>query len=234
MTVLQKTIDFIKDKYNIDLNAEQPDYRLSDGNAKLKADGIVSFNLLPIVHCPMAGACKAYCYATVGQQAFKSGVLRRARAFLATQQADFVPRMVVEVSKAVKKGAKAVRVHDSGDFYSYEYLLSWFKIAKAHPDVRFYAYTKMIALVKMAYKNGLVPANFRLIQSLGGIADNKIDSTLPHSRIFASHDDLLAAGYADASESDAPAAFGESPLIGLVIHGAKAKGFDERTAMAAA
>ena len=231
---MKKTAEFIKDKYNIDLTTEKPDYRLSDGNAKLKADGIVSFNLIPIVHCPMAGACKAYCYATVGQQAFRSGVLRRARAFLATQQSDFVERMIAEVGKAVKRGAKAVRVHDSGDFYSYEYMLAWFKIAAAHPDVRFYAYTKMVALVKMAYKNGLVPINFRLIQSLGGIADKRIDRSLPHSRIFASHEDLLAAGYADASESDAPAAFGASPLIGLVIHGVKAKRFDESTAMAAA
>lgn len=232
--IYQQTVDFIRSKYNIDLTAEQPDYRLSDGNTKLKADGIVSFNLIPIVHCPMAGACKAYCYATVGQQAFRSGVLRRARAFLATQQADFVPRMVAEVARAVKRGAGAVRVHDSGDFYSYEYMLQWFEIAKAHPNVRFYAYTKMVTLVRLAYKNGLVPANFRLIQSLGGVADARIDRALPHSRIFASHADLVAAGYADASESDAPAAFGESPLIGLVIHGAKAKRFDKKTAMGAA
>lgn len=229
MTIYNNTRQFILDKYSIDLNNEQPDYRLSDGNTKLKKDGIVSFNLIPIVHCPLAGACKSFCYATVGQQAFKSGVLRRARAFLATQQADFVPRMVVEVQKAAKKGAKAVRVHDSGDFYSYEYLLAWFEIARANPDTRFYAYTKMVALVKRAYKAGLVPDNFRLIQSLGGIADKQIDWSLPHSRIFSSLDELNAAGYADASESDAPAAFSDTPNVGLVIHGAKSKRFDAST-----
>lgn len=231
--IFQQTVDFISTKYGIDLRQEAPDYRLSDGNTKLAADNIVSFNLIPIVHCPMAGACKQYCYATVGQQAFRSGVLRRARAFLATQQADFVPRMIAEVARAVKKGARAVRVHDSGDFYSYEYMMQWLEIAKAHPGVRFYAYTKMVSLVRLAYKNGLVPDNFRLIQSLGGVADARIDHSLPHSRIFTSHEDLLAAGYADASESDAPAAFGASPLIGLVIHGAKSKRFDEKTAMGA-
>lgn len=227
------TVSFIKDKYGIDLTAEAPDYRLSDGNTKLKADGIVSFNLIPIIHCPMASACKAYCYATVGQQAFKSGVLRRARAFLATQQADFVSRMGAEVAKAAKKGAKAVRIHDSGDFYSFDYLKAWLTIASANPSVSFYAYTKMIPFVKAAYAQGLVPSNFKLIQSLGGIADSRIDYSLPHSRIFTSLADLRAAGYADASESDAPAAFGASPLIGLVIHGAKSKRFDEKTAMSA-
>lgn len=224
--VYANTAKFIMDKYSLDIGSLDPDYRLSDGNTKLKADGIWSFNLIPILHCPMAGACKAYCYATVGQQAFRSGVLRRARAFLATQQPDFVPRMVAEVTKAVKKGAKAIRIHDSGDFYSWEYLASWFWIASHFPKVRFYAYTKMVTLVKTAYSKNLVPDNFRLIQSLGGIADSRIDRTLPHSRIFGTLVDLKAAGYADASERDTPAAFGTSPLIGLVIHGAKSKRFD--------
>jgi hypothetical protein len=218
------TQKFIQDKYSLDLNTMEPDYRLSDGNTKLKKDGIWSWNLIPIVHCPMAGACKAYCYATVGQQAFRSGVLRRARAFLATQQPDFVPRMIQEVQRAAKKGAKAIRIHDSGDFYSADYMVNWFLIALACPDIKFYAYTKMVPLVQRFSKN--VPANFRLIQSLGGLGDSRIDRSLPHSRIFSSLQELRDAGYMDASESDAPAAFETSPLVGLVIHGAKQKKFD--------
>lgn len=224
------TAAFIQTKYGIDLGALEPDYRLSDGNRKLKADGIWSFNLIPVVHCPMAGACKAYCYATVGQQAFRSGVLRRARAFLATVQADFVERMVAEVERAVKRGLRAVRVHDSGDFYSAGYMQAWFEIARRLPQVRFYAYTKMVVLAQRLAST--TPANFRLIQSLGGVGDARIDRSLAHSRIFDSVEDLLAAGYADASESDAPAAFGDNPKIGLVIHGAKSKRFDA-TIMAA-
>lgn len=227
-TVYKNTKTLLQDKYGIDIATLEPDYRLSGGNTKLKKDGIVSFNLIPVTHCPSAGACKAYCYATVGQQAFRNGVLRRARAFLATMQADFVSRMIGEVQQAVKRGARAVRIHDSGDFYSEDYLLSWFRIAEAVPSVRFYAYTKMVVLVKKAYKNGLVPENVRLIQSLGGVADRFIDTNLPHSRIFHTIEELHAAGYADASESDSPAAFGASPNIGLVIHGAKSKRFDAK------
>ena len=146
-------------------------------------------------------------------------------------QWDFVPRMIEEVQRAVQRGAKAVRIHDSGDFYSEDYMLSWFRIAEAVPSVRFYAYTKMVVLVKKAYKNGLVPDNVRLIQSLGGVADRFIDTNLPHSRIFHTIEELHAAGYADASESDKPAAFGDSPNVGLVIHGAKSKRFNAKTAM---
>jgi len=220
----QNTAEFIRAKYNVDLSTLEPDYRLSDGNTKLKADGIWSFNLIPVIHCPMAGACKSYCYATVGQQAFRSGVLRRARAFLATMQADFVERMVAEVERAVKRGLRAVRVHDSGDFYSAEYMLAWFEVARRLPHVKFYAYTKMVVLARRLAS--VTPDNFKLIQSLGGVADARIDQSLPHSRIFDSVEALRAAGYADASESDAPAAFGDNPRIGLVIHGAKAKRFD--------
>lgn len=221
----------LQDKYQLDIATLEPDYRLSDGNTKLAKDGIVSFNLIPVTHCPSAGACKSYCYATVGQQAFRNGVLRRARAYLATLQSDFIPRMVEEVQKAVKKGAKAVRVHDSGDFYSMDYMLSWMEIARQCPDVRFYAYTKMVVLAKRLYKAGRVPANFRLIQSLGGVSDSQIDPSLPHSRIFGSLEDLRSAGYSDASVSDAPAAFEDTALVGLVIHGAKSKRFDEKKAM---
>lgn len=227
-TVYKNTATLLQDKYDIDIATLEPDYRLSDGNSKLKKDGIVSFNLIPVTHCPSAGACKAYCYATVGQQAFRNGVLRRARAYIATMQWDFVPRMIDEVRAAVRRGAKAVRVHDSGDFYSLDYMLKWMEIAAQCPEVRFYAYTKMVVLVKRLYKAGRVPPNFQLIQSLGGVSDSQIDKSLPHSRIFRSIEELQAAGYADASESDAPAAFGKSPLIGLVIHGAKAKRFDDK------
>jgi hypothetical protein len=229
-TTYINTIDFIQSKYNIDLTNEKPDFRLSDGNTKLSKDKIVSFNLIPILHCPMAGACRDFCYATVGQQAFRSGVLRRARAYLATIQPNFVERMQTEIDRAIKRGTRAVRIHDSGDFYSFEYMQQWFEIARRNPGVRFYAYTKMITFVKSAYKQGIVPANFRLIQSLGGVADSRIDSELPHARIFASHDELIAAGYTDASESDLPAAIGDSNLIGLVIHGAKSSRFITKAA----
>lgn len=227
-TVYKNTATLLQDKYGIDIATLEPDYRLSDGNTKLKKDGIVSFNLIPITHCPSAGACKPYCYATVGQQAFRNGVLRRARAYIATMQWDFVSRMIDEVKAAVRRGAQAIRVHDSGDFYSLDYMLAWLEIARQLPAVRFYAYTKMIVFVKRLYKAGKVPPNFRLIQSLGGVSDNQIDSSLPHSRIFNSLDELLAAGYSDASESDAPAAFGDTTKVGLVIHGAKAKHFDDK------
>lgn len=207
-------------KLGIDLDALKPDVRLSDGNSKLKKSGIVSFNLIPIVHCPLAGACKAFCYATVGQQAFKSGVQRRAGAFLATILPTFVQDMHAEVGRWKRK-VKAIRVHDSGDFYSMEYLQDWLEIARLNPDVQFYAYSKSLPFIHRAYDQGLVPPNFRLIQSVGGLADSRIRHDLPHARIFGTLDELQSAGYADASETDDVSAFSDTRFVGLVVHGAR-------------
>jgi len=193
---------------------------LSDGNSKLKKSGIVSFNLIPIVHCPLAGSCKAFCYATVGQQAFASGVKRRAAAFKATLAPDFVQQMHSEVQRWKRK-IKAVRVHDSGDFYSMQYLQDWLEIARLNPDVKFYAYSKSLPFIHRAYDQGLVPPNFRLIQSVGGLADSRIRTDLPHARIFGTLEELTQAGYADASETDDVSAFSDTRFVGLVVHGAR-------------
>lgn len=223
MSVLQKTIDYVQAKYEVDLTTLAPDYRLSDGNQKLQQSGIESFNLIPIVHCPLAGSCKAFCYATVGNQAFRNGQLRRARAFLATLESDFVDKMTAQIIKKTK--LKAVRIHDSGDFYDSKYLLKWADIAKKVPDQRFYAYTKMIPLIQQAHDAGLIPSNLRLIQSIGGIADSRIREDLPHAKIFKTLEDLQLAGYEDASDVDDPAAFSDTKKVGLVIHGIRKNSF---------
>ena len=47
-----------------------------------------------------------------------------------------------------EKKAEFVRVHDSGDYYSKEYLLKWFEIAKKMPDIKFYSYTNNVNMIK--------------------------------------------------------------------------------------
>jgi hypothetical protein len=41
---------------------------------------------------------------------------------------------------------RVVRIHESGDFFSQDYLDAWIKISKAFPDVMFYTYTKSYML----------------------------------------------------------------------------------------
>lgn len=205
-----------------DYDAISPNHRISWGNSKLKLDGIASFNLPPISTCPARGACEKYCYATQGNQWFKSGYIRRVAAYKATLEPDFPEIMVAHL---MSERVKILRIHDSGDFYSPQYMLQWFKIAESLPNVTFYAYTKQVILMRKLWDKK--PANLKLIQSIGGKFDNLIDHSKPHARIFASLAELLTANYTDTSVSDKPAATRGVNNIGLVIHGVKKRNFIE-------
>jgi hypothetical protein len=59
---------------------------------------------------------------------------------------------------------KFVRVHESGEFYSQEYVNKWYEIAKHCPNVTFYAYTKRLG--EFDFKNLKSLQNFVLHNSL--------------------------------------------------------------------
>lgn len=52
------------------------------------------------------------------------------------------------------------RVHEGGEFFSYEYFLTWCDIARANSGIVFYAYTKRFMWVRRAEDLGLIPDNF--------------------------------------------------------------------------
>lgn len=220
MTVITEAVKKQCAERGFTYDTVMPNHRISWNNSKLKADGIASFNLPPISTCPARGECEKYCYATQGNQWFKSGYLRRVAAYKATLQDDFVQVMTAHL---VSERVRILRIHDSGDFYSPQYLMRWVEIANALPNVVFYAYTKQVFLIKKL--SDKIPTNLKLIQSLGGKFDSLIDTNLPHARIFHNLDDLLAAGYTDTSVSDKPAATIGINRIGLIIHGVKKKQF---------
>jgi hypothetical protein len=66
-------------------------------------------------------------------------------------------------AKTDKRGIQlVVRWHDAGDFFSKEYLDLAFDVARANPDVKFYAYTKIADVA-----TGNKPANFIINFSSG-------------------------------------------------------------------
>ena len=182
-----------------------------------------------LVTCPMAGDCgdKGGCYALQGAYAWSNVQDAFERRLELTLTDEFIPALTKEIKTklktATKRGEKLViRIHDSGDFYSLEYFMKWLTIAIDMPEVHFYAYTKMVPMLKRMK----MPSNFRLIFSEGGKADHMIDENRHHSRVFSSHEELERAGYADASKNDLVAAVGDSHKIGLVYHGAKSKAWE--------
>lgn len=164
------------------------------------------------VTCPGAGKCAAGCYAQ--QMFYIMGHVKRA--YEARLELSRSPEFVDVISaEIIRRKVRRLRVHDSGDFYSADYADNWAKIAKAFPLTHFYSYTKNIPLIKCLFW----PKNFTFIYSEGGKFDKYISyENDRHSRVFLNREELLKAGYADASTDDSQA-LGENLKVGLIYHG---------------
>lgn len=187
--------------------------KLLTQNSELRPDGIYNFSLpafgvrlndgRTMNVCPNAGVCASYCYARNGTYNFsnvKAAHIRNLELTLDHPE-TFVQEMIEECSKPKMKG-KYVRVHDSGDFYSIDYLMSWIQIFKACPDVVFYAYTKEVSLFKRVIEPDC-PSNFKYLYSLGGREDHLINKeTDRHAEVFPNDAAILDAGYENQDASD--------------------------------
>ena len=114
-------------------------------------------NLIVVNTCPGAGSCKVDCFAMKGGKIqFKAAWQSDGRilTYLLNDPDGFFNQLSSEISREASAAAKGdkkfpngwqvtVRWHDAGDFFSPEYLDMALKMAAKHPDVRFYAYTKM-------------------------------------------------------------------------------------------
>lgn len=161
--------------------------------------------------CLWAGECKKYCYASKGAYIWSNVKPAFQRRLDATKKDNFAQVMIAEI---VRRKANVIRIHDSGDFYSREYLHKWFKVMDSLPQVKFYAYSKSLPLLQ----GEQLPDNFTLIKSEGGKRDDLIDPSVDrHARIFKTEAELIAAGYANASNNDL-IAIDSNPKIGLLAH----------------
>lgn len=132
--------------------------------------------LIVVNTCPGAGSCKVDCFAMKGGKVqFKAAWLSDGRilTYLLNDPTGFFNQLSSEIKREEQLGQKGskgfeggwkvtVRWHDAGDFFSPEYLDMALKMAAAHPNVKFYAYTKM-AGAALAQK----PPNFIINWSEG-------------------------------------------------------------------
>ena len=114
-------------------------------------------NLIVVNTCPGAGSCKVDCFAMKGGKIQFQGPWQsdgRILTYLLNDPDGFFNQLSSEIAAEAQEGAAGdkkfpdgwkvtVRWHDAGDFFSPEYLDMALKMAAKHPDVRFYAYTKM-------------------------------------------------------------------------------------------
>lgn len=81
------------------------------------------------------------CFAIKAQVTYKNTLPYRERMLSRSKHPDFIADISYEI-KAFSKNLDAVRVHESGEFYSQEYINKWVTIAQQNPTVNFYTFTK--------------------------------------------------------------------------------------------
>lgn len=200
----------------------RPKNLLTQNNENLKRDHIWSWTLpalagrLPdgstVKTCPSAGVCARACYARYGTYRYSNVRERHGRnlAYVHDDLAGWTVQMIAEIGR--KRGPVIVRVHDAGDFYSDEYLQAWLTVMAAHPQARFYSYTKEVdRFRRMVEPNP--PANFKWVYSYGGTQDRALDEDEDRvCDVFPTVDALHAAGYHDQAASDLLAVDGPAPV----------------------
>jgi len=181
--------------------------------AERAADGTVT--------CPGAGLCKQGCYAKQGHYVCPNVKAKNAERFRLAQSPEFFSTIFGEIQKLK---LDLVRIHDSGDFYSRPYLMSWIGIAAACRHTKFLAYSKMVPMIKDV--QSLIPENLTIVLSEGGRWDHMIDQAHDKfARVFPSVAALKRAGFTDCHKSDLPALRPEVKKIGLIYHGWKSRYF---------
>lgn len=178
--------------------------------------------LYDLITCPTALHCIGDCYVSQGYGYRMPNTRAKMEMNLGLSLSEYFEE---DIYKSLKKYKKAthVRIHDSGDFYSKEYLMRWLKIIRDNPKLTFYAYTKRISMFKAIKK--YMPENFIIIFSFGGKEDHLIDTESDrHAMVFETKE-KMPKEYINASDNDLLAIQGNKK-VGLVYHGQKKmKGF---------
>ena len=197
--------------------------------------------------CPNAGACAKVCYARNGTYLFSNVLAAHTKNLrLTLEQPELFreminrelkhkrfnptgePRIMPEgvelvdndwLQAWVRNGGAAVRIHDSGDFYSETYLHLWFTIATDNPQTLFYAYTKEVAMLK---KHGhKAPQNFQWLYSTGGLQDDLIAVDDRRADVFPNEQAITDAGYESQDATDLLAILLKTNLIGIPANNIK-------------
>ena len=122
------------------------------------------------------------------------------------------------------------RIHESGDFWSELYFQAWLEVARQHPNIKFYAYTKQLSYWLNAQSS--IPSNMFLTASVGGNLDPLLAR---YAHIFKriAHvvytEDQAADMGLDIDHDDSHC-FGDKPFA-LLVHNVQRAGSDASKAL---
>lgn len=129
-------------------------------NRKLKAGGIVVFNLPTGISC---GRMCADCYSARQEKLYKTALAKRLWNLEQSKMPDFADRIIQELTTGHCKNNPIMRWQEGGEFYSQEYVDKVTQVVRSVPAKTFYAYTKR--LQEFDFSNLRALSNMILIDS---------------------------------------------------------------------
>jgi hypothetical protein len=174
---------------------------------------------------------KFRCFAASQEVLYKNTYKARLHNLLALKSViKSVSKLTKLILDSLPKKAKYVRVHVSGDFFTQNYFDAWMAVARAKPNVLFYAYTKSLpfwAIRKQKIGPNLwqnvdntdnIPHNFVLTASIGGKYDSVINTyNLRSARVV--YSEAEAANLGLEIDHDDSLAMTNGGNFALLLHG---------------
>ena len=176
--------------------------KVSSGNAKLTNRNI--FSIPAGLTCPKAKLCKSWAKVINGQSRIIDSETTLFRCYAASQENQYPVvrdnRMynfkailkalrrgnaVELIDKSIDKNLKLTRIHESGDFFSLDYLKAWLEVARKNPENIFYCYSKSLSY----FLDLGIPNNFYMVASWGGYEDHLIEYFERDSRVVFNEDE---------------------------------------------
>lgn len=231
--------------------------KFSKGNGKLSNRLI--FSLPAGYACPHAGVCKTMADRTTGQildlpqftgteadeyrcfaaMAETRPTVREARwhnwdllretIHMNGNQAKLL-RDLIDLSLLMQPPKELIRIHESGDFWTENYMKAWIMVAQERPNQKFYAYTKSLGM--WINLRDMIPPNFYLTASCGGTLDYLLPK-YPHvfQRIaYVVYTEAEAAERGLEIDHDDSHCLGDKPFA-LLVHGSQRAGSDASKAL---
>lgn len=137
---------------------------ISTSNSKIK---VANFSIMPYLTCKGCNGCEHYCYAMKSLR-YPSTQNAWASNTKLTESKYFVGMMIQELSK-LPEGA-TFRIHQSGDFYSQQYINAWVEIVDEMEHIDFYFYTKAYKEFDFSELN-----NRENVSSIASVDDENIE-----------------------------------------------------------
>jgi hypothetical protein len=213
---------------------------------------VYSFDLLSGWSCPGAKDCLSKVIInTEGKRRIKDGVHTLFRCFSTSQEVQYpatydlrkanfdalkklsVSEIVSLIQPTIPKDAGVIRMHVGGDFFNNKYMQAWVAIAKANPDILFYAYTKSLPYwMALRAEIDALP-NLVLTASRGGKHDHLIDEHgLREAIVVFSPEQAEKLGLEiDHDDTSAARPSVKDQNFALLIHGTQPKGSEASEAI---